>query len=322
MAALAIILALSLGGGTAYAAADTLPGDTLYPVKIHVNERLRAAAAIGAEADATLDGELAVRRLDEAARLRARGATDPATQARIVERFERHMHRMEQRITKLEANGKTDAAAALSEAMDARLRAHAELLTSLPPVGTNTPHDTTGDNDGDVLTRATLRRADAMARIRVQNEDAVTQGNPPDVRAAAEGRRDATAKKLDAAAAALAAHADRLDASVRADAEARLTAARELFATGEVQLTSAEYGAAFRSFQQAHHEAQRALHTARLRARADAAGDADEQDAQQPDGAADARGDAAVELDADPDAVRARINANASARTRLRLLAE
>src|SRR3989344_5538093 len=43
--ALALILVVTIGGATAFAAAGTLPGDTLYPVKVNVIEPVRGRMA-------------------------------------------------------------------------------------------------------------------------------------------------------------------------------------------------------------------------------------------------------------------------------------
>lgn len=82
-ATLAIALIIA-GGGTAAAAQGAVPGDMLYPVKIHVNENVRSAAAIGANAEARLQAELLAERVEEAEALAARGELDSETEARVL----------------------------------------------------------------------------------------------------------------------------------------------------------------------------------------------------------------------------------------------
>lgn len=78
---LATVLVLG-GGGTAVAAQNAVPGDVLYPVKIGVNENIRSAFAIGANADARLQAELLAERVEEANTLAARGELSGEAAAR------------------------------------------------------------------------------------------------------------------------------------------------------------------------------------------------------------------------------------------------
>lgn len=73
---IAILIALMVGGGTSYAAQGAVPGDFLYPVKTEVNENVRAAFAVSAEAEAELQADLIAERLEEAQELQAEGRLD------------------------------------------------------------------------------------------------------------------------------------------------------------------------------------------------------------------------------------------------------
>ena len=73
MIILVIVAVLALGGGASFVAESSVPGDALYVVKTSVNEEVRGILAVGAEADAKWEAELAVRRLEEATKLEARG---------------------------------------------------------------------------------------------------------------------------------------------------------------------------------------------------------------------------------------------------------
>lgn len=42
-----LLLAVLMGRGTAFAAEGALPGEPLYPIKIYVNEEVRAAFIVG-----------------------------------------------------------------------------------------------------------------------------------------------------------------------------------------------------------------------------------------------------------------------------------
>lgn len=70
MAVLALVL---VGGGTTFAAQQSLPGDLLYPVKIGFNDEVRAALALNANAEAELQTDLFEERVKEATQLQAEG---------------------------------------------------------------------------------------------------------------------------------------------------------------------------------------------------------------------------------------------------------
>lgn len=82
-----LLAALVLGGGTAAAAESALPGDPLYPMKVHVNENVRGALAIGANAEATLQTELLNERIEEAEALAAEGALSGETAVLVEARI-------------------------------------------------------------------------------------------------------------------------------------------------------------------------------------------------------------------------------------------
>lgn len=79
-----LLIALMIGtGGTAFAAQNTVPGDFLYPVKVHVNENVRSSLALGADAEAKLQAEFFAERLEEARTLALKGNHNAATGARV-----------------------------------------------------------------------------------------------------------------------------------------------------------------------------------------------------------------------------------------------
>ena len=92
---IALLIALLLGGGVSYAAEGTAPGDTLYPIKIHVTENVESALAVSAEAQAKLDAQFALRRLDEAEHLKTEAKLDAQTAAELRSNFDAHTARVE-----------------------------------------------------------------------------------------------------------------------------------------------------------------------------------------------------------------------------------
>lgn len=81
---LALLLLLLVGGGTGVVAEKALPGDVLYPVKIHVNENIESALALTARGDAEVAIKQAARRLEEVEKLKAVvGTTTPEQNAQL-----------------------------------------------------------------------------------------------------------------------------------------------------------------------------------------------------------------------------------------------
>lgn len=83
-------LALMVTGGTSYAAQGSVPGDTLYPVKVEVNETVRSAFAFSNEAKAVLQAKLAAERLEEAETLAARGQLNAENATILSSRLQAH----------------------------------------------------------------------------------------------------------------------------------------------------------------------------------------------------------------------------------------
>lgn len=81
--ALSLVLVLTVGTSTTYAAEGALPGDTLYPVKIHVNESVQGALAVSDEAKVLWHATRVERRLAEAEALAAKGRLTPVARVEL-----------------------------------------------------------------------------------------------------------------------------------------------------------------------------------------------------------------------------------------------
>lgn len=90
---LATFLVIVLGTGTAYAAQGALPGDPLYPIKLHVNEEVEMALATTPAQKATTEQHIAERRVAEAQTLEAQGRLDATTTQELEDSFNEHASR-------------------------------------------------------------------------------------------------------------------------------------------------------------------------------------------------------------------------------------
>jgi len=106
---IALLIALLMSGGVSYAAENTVPGDTLYPVKIHVNESVRSTLAVGESAKAKVEVDLAARRLNEASTLEKEHKLDENTKKDLKQRFNKHRVSIDARIKNVEKENKEDA---------------------------------------------------------------------------------------------------------------------------------------------------------------------------------------------------------------------
>ncbi len=88
-----LVFVLVGGSGVAYAAEGSLPGETLYAVKIHVNERIEVALATTVDKKIAVETQIAERRVAEAQKLEAAGRLDATTTAEIEKNFDEHAAR-------------------------------------------------------------------------------------------------------------------------------------------------------------------------------------------------------------------------------------
>lgn len=255
MPILILLAVLLVGGGTAAAAEGSLPGDALYSVKIGVNEKVRTAFAAGAEAKADVEADLAERRLSESERLFARGRLSEEVRVRLEERFDAHVNRVEHRIAKLEAEGKTEAAVELSSRLDAAIQAHDAIIEEL------LAHASAQAEPAHVAALFTLSnrleaRAEDSAKLRKRIELKLEHENGANVEAAAQGRLQAAANKVVEVRAFLNRMESSIEAEAKVKAETQLRHADELMVQGKATFEAKQFAEAFLSFGAAHEAAR------------------------------------------------------------------
>lgn len=127
--AIAAAIILALGGGASVAANNSLPGDALYLVKIHVNENLESALSFSAKSKADADVSAAENRLDEAEQLQAQGKLDSSTEAQINGNFDAHVKAVEASVARMQADGEWANAAEVAAKFQATLIKRSSALT-------------------------------------------------------------------------------------------------------------------------------------------------------------------------------------------------
>jgi len=131
--AYAFMSILVIGSGTAYAAQGSLPGTLLYPVMVHMNEKMEVALATTPAQKLEVSAKLAERRIQEVTILAAQGTLDDDITAELEENFDVHSKAVED----IAGNpAHTESVAAFADKVDASL---AILGRSNHQEGENTP---------------------------------------------------------------------------------------------------------------------------------------------------------------------------------------
>ena len=125
---IALVLLLSVGGGAAYAAEDTVPGDLLYPWKVEVTEPLRARFHWNPERRAQWAARRIERRMEEGEELIRRGHRPPKSLEELQVRMGQHLANMEERLNNVESEEKAERIRMRLEEM---MTKHAEILSQV-----------------------------------------------------------------------------------------------------------------------------------------------------------------------------------------------
>ena len=254
-AALLSMFLISAGGSVSFAAERSLPGDTLYPVKISFNENIQLALAFSDEAKAELEAERVERRLQEAEVLMQRSSFTQQARVDAEERFDVQAKRARSRISNLEENGKLQAAAELSSNFEAALRVHGRILGNLAAIASST--DASEHNEIENLRRTVSTEEDDTVLKRSEVEHKLST-NVDASRTAAEERMHSTLKKIAEGEAFIHVNEQAFGATTFAAAEARLATALSTVADGKAKLDQGDAPGAFRLFQKANRIAEEA----------------------------------------------------------------
>lgn len=247
-----LVITLLVGATTSYAADESLPGDLLYPLKLHVNEGVRGALTLSAEGRAEWEARILERRLEEAEKLALKGEFNTETRENLESRLEDRVTKIQVRIEALEEDEDFESAADISSRFETSLRAHIRILEKL---SSNNPDSKT---EVDLLLAKLKIKEELAATARKEKESKISSGRVLGVRAAAEGKLKASENKIAEVRKFLERTKESLGAEATAEAEARLKLAEDTITQGRVKLDAELYGDAFVLFQKAHRIAQEA----------------------------------------------------------------
>jgi hypothetical protein len=248
--ALSLVLVLCVGVGTSYAAEGALPGDTLYPVKINVNEQVQGALALSPQAKADWHATRVARRLEEAETLAVAGRLSGETSSAVQSEIESSSEDFNTSIAVLAKDGNDPTAVVDAQSnLEATLNAHARVLAALSQVQ---PEDR--DHIAPIL--ATIEaRVRGAARSRREAEVNVGRGDG-DVRAAAVAKKNDAEGKVSAVRTLAAQIQTALGASTSEEASTSAFRAEQVIEAGKRHLDRGDYGGAFNTFEAAIRTAQ------------------------------------------------------------------
>src|SRR3989338_8365875 len=247
-----LVIVLLATGGVSWGAQNSLPGDTLYPIKIEVNERVNSWAAITDESEAKLASKLALRRIEEAEELLSKDEFNVESKEKIEARFETHTAKMEEKIAKLEEKNKLSEAAEINSNFEASLRAHEQILVKLASKSGKSKDDAVSVTM--LVDLKTKDSAENQSRI----EAKIRASSGPDAKSAAEGKMKSVENKIKEVKKYIENKKEDLDSETTLEAEAKIKIAENLITEGRADLGAEKFADAFAKFQRASKIAQEA----------------------------------------------------------------
>ncbi len=202
--AAAVAFVFVIGAGTSYAAGGALPGEVLYPVKIHVNERVQGALAVSDVAQVEWSAQQTERRLEEAEVLAAKGELNDESSSIITAQLDASAMKFNTRVAKLaEESDSEDVAGDAQSDFDASLVAHERVLAAL---GNRIPKvqkaitPILSSVRGRVASNGRLAKGDAAPTIMMM---ATSEASVPSAKKESSGNKEVAMRKKQQAEARL-----------------------------------------------------------------------------------------------------------------------
>lgn len=271
-ATIATIVILALSGGTAAAAEGSVPGSSLYPIKVYVNEQVRAALAVSPQAKVNWEARRAERRLEEVTQLAADNKLSASTSLQLGEQFKRHAERVQERIERMEEKGNVENAAWVKHRFQASLKAHQAILErfTTPPSPTTSTTSTVPATTTLVTTTPEVHLRPLLIELKLKLKEEKREEKREQKDERKEDRREEKVEKVAEHALKSALHKINtvsiligrvkekfgIDAMVRA--QAKLDRAQRVYADGKAAFDAKTYGKAIELFKEVYTLAQEA----------------------------------------------------------------
>ncbi len=176
---LVIAAVLLVTGGTSLWAEKSLPGDSLYSLKLNVNEQIQGLAAVTPEAKAKFALEVTDKRLKEVAILSSQGKLDNQTRKIIETQLAKQAGQVQNQVASLVAVRNVKAAQEVAVNYESSLKAHELILQKISSTQASTsdlaPHI------GSIIdTVRTELATSTESRLTLQTDELISDANNKD----------------------------------------------------------------------------------------------------------------------------------------------
>ncbi|MDP2586482.1 MAG: DUF5667 domain-containing protein [Candidatus Komeilibacteria bacterium] len=248
---------LAVTGGISLAAEGSLPGQTLYPVKLGVNEQVKSALTFGSENEAHWSIEQAMRRLGETVNLSANSELSAEETLLISQRLKDYLAKVDSLSDKLSAEGRVEAALRINAKASASLSTYNEMLASLSvqaEADGNLALKTNLDSIKEVvvngLSALVGQEAELKAKLEASSDDSKMEATAG-VKVAANNKISEVKKYLEL-------KSNDISAEVAADVSMHLDLADQAKLEGDSKLEAKAYAEALVLYRSAFRHAQEA----------------------------------------------------------------
>lgn len=155
-----LLVLLLVSGGTGIAAENSVPGDTLYPFKIYVNENLESALAVTAKGDAEVSVRQAAKRLAEAEKLKEKGELSSKDSVSLGFAFSQEVRSINQNLDKVRAKGDSESADKISDEFEKAKEKYSEVYLAINSDEVYSTSTKKKDSDDDKKISNQIRKED------------------------------------------------------------------------------------------------------------------------------------------------------------------
>lgn len=248
IAAVIVVLSTSLS----VAARSALPGDFLYPVKIHVNESVEGVFHVSAGSHAQFEADRLAIRLEEAGELAASGRLHGTARTDVAGGITAQLERAQTAAATLAVNGDVAAALEMHSQMESDLVANAAVLGTVADAQASVEDDVRG-----LLENVSSAERSAQ-KIRVSTEVKAAGGAQANLQTTAEAAMKTATERIDGTRVFMDEVRGVADTQIFAQADARFSLSKRILANARAQLDQHLYPEAFRLAKEAQRTAQEA----------------------------------------------------------------
>lgn len=237
----------------AYAAEQSLPGESFYGLKVNVIEPVSVAFSLTSETKVNRRADILEQRLRETETLVAQGKLTPQLQASVEARVNASAETLQRNIQELEDAGKHDAAADAQASVEGTLEAHSEALR-------DNDNDEADNEHGDVqeLLKQVEQKQEHAREHGSKSEERIQQQERPQAEPAARGRLKAAQNKAKEVQRYITQRRGKYQPLQLDKAQARLELSKQSIQRGSNLIDQEKFGEAFQVLQAAFRQAQEA----------------------------------------------------------------